>query len=225
MEEYIPRRRRKPKWKLNWLYAIMAIIITLTASVLLGDFIGKHLLSFNNSSSDVYNIPDEPKAFYSPQIDSAYQPEASMYSPTLSSSSDTSPSLNIDTLPVLILPPPVKDTSGKVLIVKEKPRDASDSSSNTTLDTTLDSNDSSSYIEKIESSFIIQVGFFVSKENALKLSSKLIEDGYKAQIEELPRDDSFYYRVKIGDYYEELEAKALAEELKAKGYSVFVLSR
>lgn len=66
--------------------------------------------------------------------------------------------------------------------------------------------------------YTVQVGAFSSRQNALNLESKLIQQKYPAYIEESSFRGQPSYRVRIGKFASRQEALNLAERISREGY-------
>ncbi|MFG6495103.1 phosphodiester glycosidase family protein [Fictibacillus sp. UD] len=73
--------------------------------------------------------------------------------------------------------------------------------------------------------YMVDVDFLNEREDAIKLKEKLTSDGYTSFIKTIneraqddPEQKPLGYIVRIGSYQEELQAKAIQEDLVSKGY-------
>ena len=61
--------------------------------------------------------------------------------------------------------------------------------------------------------WVVQVGSFSSKANALRLRDKLRGGGFATQVEKVVLADKAHYRVRVGPYLQRTEAEREAEKL------------
>lgn len=71
-----------------------------------------------------------------------------------------------------------------------------------------------------DSCFSVQLGCFNDKDNAENLRDELINGGFQGYIVKLP--DSDLYRVRVGRFYNRMEAESLAYSLISQGYTTRV---
>lgn len=71
--------------------------------------------------------------------------------------------------------------------------------------------------------FRVQVGTFVSRDNADNLAADLKRRGYSARVKVVESEGRTLYRVQIGEYKNREDADKLSEELSSAGYSPVVV--
>ncbi len=72
--------------------------------------------------------------------------------------------------------------------------------------------------------WVVQVGSFSSRENAVRLSSELRREGYSVFVSEVTAGGRTMHRVRVGPVADKDEAQTLAERLKASGHAGRVMA-
>ena len=106
--------------------------------------------------------------------------------------------------------PPAPKTDAETPVVEQKP-DTTDTkapppvSQETKPDTTVP-----------PKAWVVQVGSFSNRENAMRLRDQLRSKGYKTFVEQISTADKTFYRVRVGPVVTRDNALALQKELQAK---------
>ncbi|MBI5124302.1 MAG: SPOR domain-containing protein [Candidatus Omnitrophica bacterium] len=70
--------------------------------------------------------------------------------------------------------------------------------------------------------YYVQAGYFKDKNNAERLTGKLREKGYDANISIVTKGGNTFYRIKVGSFKLKSEAEVMTRKLKADGYKTKV---
>ncbi len=73
--------------------------------------------------------------------------------------------------------------------------------------------------------YTVQVGSFVSEENAKSLKRELVGSFPDVEVVRRTIGGDTFFRVRIGDFAGQLEAAAMAERLAARGLNVIIMER
>lgn len=68
-------------------------------------------------------------------------------------------------------------------------------------------------------SYRIQIGAFKIKDNALKLAQDFSKRNIEAKIVEFRKKDELFYRVRVGNFKNQLDAEKFREKLKKEGFT------
>lgn len=64
--------------------------------------------------------------------------------------------------------------------------------------------------------WVVQVGSFTKRDNAMRLRDQLRSKGYKTFVEQISAADKVFYRVRVGPVVSRANAEALQKELQSK---------
>lgn len=224
---YVPRRAkvsgsRGPNWFL-WLFLTIGVLIL---SLMLGDLIGYHFVGSRPSSSTATQSPTPPV------IPQAPGDQGSPVSPLPGGTNQEplpSPQAQPSVPSPLLLPPPASEGSSEAATEQPSPTPEPDGlpAGETSPPPSVPpvGGGGAHGEEKGGKRYVIQAGLFVKADHAEELRNRLVKNGYKAEIEEIPRDGGVYFRVKVGDYTTKAQAQASAHKLAKTGHHVFVLSK
>ena len=70
--------------------------------------------------------------------------------------------------------------------------------------------------ETTTKAWVVQVGSFSKRDNAMRLRDKLRSKGYKTFVEQISTADKTFYRVRVGPVVSRSNAEALQKELQTK---------
>jgi DedD protein len=175
------------------------------------------ILPGNNESQDIKgsNIPPAPDYQFTPPPEPPKPPVIEKAAPIVEEAVPQTPKEKPKPKPKSKSKSKSVDESIDALIRKAIPPSVAPSSSRE------EASSSKTDMKQVANAWVVQVGSFSSRKNALALRDKIREQGHASFVEEIKGEKGMIYRVRVGpeltrDLAEDLKAK-LQKQLKLKG--------